>query len=508
MSVDLDLLRPETPPKAVSRRSSPSSLIVGVLVLGALAWAFMLLKPSLFPARRVETVAVRVETGAVRATVAVEATGWVEPDPFPVLVRPLVDGTVDRIEVVEGQAVKAGETVLARLRSSMIESQAEKMRTRVAHKAAHLPEVKADLDEAKALLEQKLELRRDVARLEGEISASTAEISMADAEAKAAAARAESERLELDAQERFKAGGGGTPVLLARAAAALEAAKADFDAKSAARAKAQAMRTATEVLLVLAKEALAHPVALEAALTRAAAHYAAAEADVAAEKTELDVAEREAGWLVVTSPVDGVVLRRNAAPGSAVGPSRMGRGGEGASGDPGEGTILSLYEPGQLQARIDVPVGSVGGLGASRRVTMTAEALPGRTFHGAVTRVLSQADPLKNTLQVKVKIEDPDPLLKPEMLVRAQFLAVEAPSGPNGPAGPASASERILVPSRAVRGGAVFVVDPTGGGRARRVPVTTGATQGDAIEVTGALGRTQQVILDEVVEGERVEVMP
>jgi multidrug efflux pump subunit AcrA (membrane-fusion protein) len=502
MSVDLDLLKPEPPPKALSRRSSPSALIAGILALAAIAWGFLLLKPSIFPARHVETAHVRVESGVARASVAVEATGWVEPDPFPVLVRPLVDGTVDRVEVVEGQEVKAGVTVLARLRSSMIEGEAEKKRTRVAHKSAHLPEVKADLDEAKALLEQKLELRREVARLTGERATTAAESDVADAEMRASSARVDSEQLELDAQVKLLAGGSGSEVLRARAAALLAAARGELDAKTATRAKIRASLAAIDAQLELAKEALARPVALEAAVTRATAHYAAAEAEVLAERTELEVAEREAGWLVVTAPVDGVVLRRNAAPGAAVGPSRMGRGGEGGAADAAEGTILSLYEPNHLQARIDVPVGSVGGLGASRRVTMTAEALPGRTFHGVVTRVLSQADPLKNTLQVKVRIEDPDPLLKPEMLVRAQFLAVESASGP------ASASVRILVPKRAVRQGAVFVFDPTGGGRARRVPVTAGAADGDAIEVAGALGETQRVILDEVVEDERVEPMP
>lgn len=505
MSADLDLLRPSAPSAgpAVPRRSSASFFVGATLILGVLTAVFLLVKPALFPPRKVETGTVRVESGPARSAVAVEATGWVEPDPFPVFVRPLVDGTVDRFEVVEGTPVKAGETVLATLRSTMIEDGAEKVRASVAHTEAHLPEAKADLDQATALLEQKLDLRRDVARLEGERAVADADVAVTAADAKAAVARADAERLEWEAQDRLKAGGSGSDVLLARAVASLAAARADLESKTALERKARATLAALDAQLALAREALEHPVALEAAVAKTKAHWAAAQVEVAAAQVERTVAERDLARLIVRAPVDGVVLRRNAAPGSPVGPSRMARG-EGGAQDAGEGTLLSIYDPSRIQARIDVPVGSVGGVGAGRKVELTAEALPGRVFHGVVGHVVSQADLLKNSLQVKVAITDPDPLLKPEMLVRARFLAAESAE----PTAPAAGAARVLVPRRAVRGGAVFVFDPTGGGRARRIPVTQGAAEGDWVEVTGAISSTHRVILDDVVDDERVEVAP
>ncbi len=504
MSANLDLLRPSAPapaPASAPRRSPASTIVGGVLIVGALAWGFLLLRPTLFPPRRVASEAVRIESGPARSTVAVEATGWVEPEPFPILVRPLVDGFVDRIDVVESQIVKAGEPI-GHLRSYMIEGALDRIRTVLAFKESSLPTALAELEEAKGLAAQRLDLRRDVARLEGEVATAVAEIDVADAEAAAAAARVDSERLQWDAQMRLKAAANVSDVLCARAEAALASAQGELAARTAAKTKARAVRVAAEAQLALAREALAKPVALEAAVAKAAARYASAQADIAATRTELEVAEREAGWLVVKAPMDGVVLRRNAAPGSPVGPSRMGRGAEGGSPDLGEGTLASLYDPAHVQARIDVPVGSVGGLGAGRRVELTVEALAGRTFHGVVTRLVSQADVLKNTLQVKVRIEDPDPLLKPEMLIRARFLAVEST------AGPASAAVRILVPKRAVHDGAVFVFDPTGGGHARRVPLTVGHEEGDAVEVSGEVSATHRVITDVVSDGERVEVLP
>jgi multidrug efflux pump subunit AcrA (membrane-fusion protein) len=167
------------------------------------------------------------------------------------------------------------------------------------------------------------------------------------------------------------------------------------------------------------------------------------------------------------------------------------------------GGLVSLYDPKRIQARIDVPLGVVAGVGAGRRAEVTVEALPGRTFHGVVTRVEGRADPLKNTLQVKVRIEDPDPVLRPEMLARARFLAPAAGTAPA--AGDATGPLRVLVPKRALRGDVVFVLDPRGGGKARAVRVARGAEDGDWVEVRGDLSATHRAILDDVEDGERVD---
>jgi multidrug efflux pump subunit AcrA (membrane-fusion protein) len=230
------------------------------------------------------------------------------------------------------------------------------------------------------------------------------------------------------------------------------------------------------------------------------AHLAAAKAEVEAYRVEKDLANRDLDRLVVRSPIDGVVLRREGGPGSVVGPSVMPRA-EATRTDSGMGGIVSLYDPTKVQARVDVLFASAGGIsavGPGRRAEITTDALPGRTFHGVVTRVVSEADALKASLQVKVRIEDPDPLLRPETIVTARFLADEKTG-----TSPATAV-RILVPRRAVKGDAVFVVDPRGGGRARRVPVRKLGEEGDWIEVEGDLSATHHAILDDVLDGQRV----
>ena len=53
---------------------------------------------------------------------------------------------------------------------------------------------------------------------------------------------------------------------------------------------------------------------------------------------------------------------------------------------------------------------------------IVVDVLPDRNFSGTVTRVLHEANIQKNTLEVKVAIENPEPQIRPEMLARVRFL--------------------------------------------------------------------------------------
>jgi HlyD family secretion protein len=501
MTVDLEVLRQRPAADAGAEpasRRGPAFVVGLVVFLGALGWAALLMKDVILPPKSVRTAPIRVESGGPgRRASAFDATGWVEPDPFPIVVRPLVDGVVEKFDVVEGTVVKAGETVLARLRNPQLEAAVESAEKALAHTRAHLPEVDADVVEARRLLETKFALRADVARLEGEARTAEAEKAAAEAEVAVAQSEKDAAQIELSAQETLEAGGSGVRVAKAKASVAVATAEAMLGQKRAAVAKAEASAASARAQLTVARDALEHPITLEAALARVEAHRKAADADAAEGETTLAIARRYVDLLVVRSPADGVVLRRKAAPGSAVGPGmRPGGGSDGSEGS--EGDLVALYDPSRLQVRTNVPLASVGSVGVGQAAELTLDALPGRTFHGEVVRLVSQADRANNTLEAKVRVKDPDPVMKPEMVVRVRFLV------PEGPADPKSSSVRIVVPKAAVHGDSVFVFDPRSGGRARRVPVTKVSENGDGVEVVGELSATQQVILDTVEDGQRV----
>ena len=83
----------------------------GALLVGAL-WS------TLFPPRVVSVVPVIVkELGESIGKATVTASGWLEPDPFPIYVSALASGVVEELTALEGHEILAGETI-ARLVSA------------------------------------------------------------------------------------------------------------------------------------------------------------------------------------------------------------------------------------------------------------------------------------------------------------------------------------------------------------------------------------------------------
>ncbi|MGA1780148.1 MAG: efflux RND transporter periplasmic adaptor subunit, partial [Planctomycetota bacterium] len=107
----------------------------------------------------------------------------------------------------------------------------------------------------------------------------------------------------------------------------------------------------------------------------------------------------------------------------------------------GEATpIAILYDPARLQVRVDIPLADAAGVGRGQAAEVQVSALPDRTFRGRISRLVHEADLQKNTVEVKVAIEDPIPLLKPEMLARVRLLAGE------GGGGMTATRERVFAP--------------------------------------------------------------
>jgi RND family efflux transporter MFP subunit len=175
--------------------------------------------------------------------------------------------------------------------------------------------------------------------------------------------------------------------------------------------------------------------------------------------------------------MDGVVMGRLTEPGSKV---------VIMSDNPGSARVLSLYDPGRLQVRVDVPLAEAAKIGVGQAAEVIVEVLPERTFSGAVTRVLHEANISKNTLEAKVSIADPDPHLRPEMLARVRFL-----SKTDSDAG--SERQRVFAPEGAVRN--------QGGAATAWVVGNLDGDRGIASSRAVKLGHTRNAGWVEVLEG-------
>ena len=317
---------PHPPRRLLTRIVLPVTLVAASA--GTLLWTGW---RSFIPVPTVDVVPVSLRAGAGTASgnssdrndpsakptvkregAPVQAPGWIEPSPFPVMVPALTPGVVRTVLVLEGERVEAGQV--------LVEMNDEEQRIGVRLADAALAETRAKRREMEDELSRK-------ARLVDSGAASAGEVSRL--------------KIRIDA---------------------MRAAEEGADAERAMRA------------LIL-------------------------------ERTK------------VRAPIAGVVMARLAVPGMIGGGMQDGK------------PLIELYDPSQLQVRADVPLADAGRIAIGDRAEVTVDVLPDRTFRAEIIRVVHQADIAKNTVQAKVRIIDPDPALKPEMLARVKLFPQVSGSG-------------------------------------------------------------------------------
>lgn len=451
----------------LTRAAMPAGIVLAVLGLLAYAagdWLIpaprvAVVRATALPAQANAGAATASDPAAQPATVVAQAPGWVEPDPYPIYVSALADGVVERIEVLEGETVEAGQALV-----QLVDDDA---RLALASVRAELQRREAALTAATTDLEEPVALRRAAAV--GEARLAEAEAALARLEAEIAKEQARLE--ELAATYERLAG------LTQRSVSALQVEAAKYQVASQ-EAVVQATRQRRPQLEAVVEAAKAELVAakrdleLKTQLRRARDEAAAA---VDAARTAVAEAELRLERMTIEAPRAGVVMQRLVAPGDKV---MLGADGRHTA------HAVHLYDPESLQVRVDVPLADAAAVGVGQRARVIVDVLPDTEFEGVVTRVVHQADIAKNTVQFKVAIENPSPLLKPDMLARVKFFGGGSDASPTPRSDGATAGrggQSVVIARRAVvdRGdGDAFVwwVSPTDN-RLQRRAVDVGAVR-------------------------------
>ena len=172
---------------------------------------------------------------------------------------------------------------------------------------------------------------------------------------------------------------------------------------------------------------------------RGAAQLQAAAARVAQARVALAEAKLRLDRMTVRAPVDGRVYQVVAYPGTTL------TGGMGPVPNADGSTVVTLYQPSMLQVRVDARFEDIPKVSLGQPVQINNPALPA-PIAGKVLFVSSEANIQKNTLQVKVAIDAPAAVLKPEMLVDVTFLAPKAAET----VADASEEMRLYVPQQVI----------------------------------------------------------
>lgn len=475
----------------------PLAIVAGFASL--LAWSA---RDHWLPARPVTVAPVLLVRADVQqaGTPLFQAAGWIEPRPTAVVASALVEGVVQELLVIEGQEVEAGQP-LARLvdadaRLAMQEAEAE-----LALRSAERDSIRASLAAAQTNLDQPVHLQAALAESEAALAALDLEIENLPFALRAAEARQKLARQDLEGKQS---------VADAIPGRTLQRAQSEFDAATAAveelRQRAPGLQAQRQAAGRKA-EALRTQLELKTdetrALGQAKANLAVAEARLSQARLAVESARLRLERSTIRAPIAGRILSLHAHPGQRL----MGLA---AASERDASTVATLYDPRQLQVRADVRLEDVPQVQLGQGVQIRTSAAS-RPLSGRVLAVVSQADIQKNTLSVKVAIDDPPAVIRPEMLAQVTFLApeVDAPSIEDEQSPLRLLVDRELI--AATDGGDFVWVAEAGRTVARRRSVQVGhATAGGLVEITHGLSALDRLIVqgrDGLSDGQRIRVV-
>jgi RND family efflux transporter MFP subunit len=219
------------------------------------------------------------------------------------------------------------------------------------------------------------------------------------------------------------------------------------------------------------------------------ADYDAAYARYTASRARQSQAELSVRDATLRSPIDGVILKRAVEVGSLAGPSTL---------------AFTIADTRVVKVVFGVPDVIVAKLRPGGRLTIQAEAMPGETLEGRITRISPSADPTSRVFEVEAALPNPGGRMKVGMLASLRLGN--------------TAEQALFVPLAAVirpagdsTGYAVYVVDSASVPRARLRRVRLGDVAGNLIAVREGLRSGDAVILRGatiVADGQTVRVIP
>jgi HlyD family secretion protein len=225
----------------------------------------------------------------------------------------------------------------------------------------------------------------------------------------------------------------------------------------------------------------------------------AADAQVGQMKAALDYAETQLAATEIKAPVSGTVLQRIVERGEMVSPSSFG-------GDSGTRTsVVALADLSDLQIELDISQTDFARLQMGQRAEIIPEAFSNLKYTGFIAEIAPEANRAKATVQVKVKVDNPDSQLRPEMNARVNFLGNSKPST-------VQSAPRVLVPKAAVvrKDGSdfVFVIK---GNKVEQRSIRLGNESGEFYYVFEGLGGGESLATagnDKLRDGDRVKIGP
>lgn len=146
--------------------------------------------------------------------------------------------------------------------------------------------------------------------------------------------------------------------------------------------------------------------------------------------------------------------------------------------------IMSIAKLDRVWVLAEIFERQAGWVKEGQKAVVQLDYLPGRVFEGVVDYVYPELDPGTRTLKVRIRFDNEDESLRPNMFARVEIEA-------------AGLGEVVHVPREAViRGGSVDrVVVALGNGRFRSRAVTLGIESGDRIAIRRGIDAGEEIVI-------------
>jgi RND family efflux transporter MFP subunit len=477
-------------------------VLPALLILGFLALVLWASRDFLLPPTPVKVVPVMATQAEIRSegTSLFNAAGWIEPRPTAIRVAALAEGVVEELLVVEDQAVDAGQPVAELVKDDAKLGYQRAIADRQLAEA-ELERAEAVLEAAETRFNQPVHLEAMLADADAELAKLNTMLKNLPFETKRAVSQLSFAKR--DYKRNISAGNSVST-------REIDEAKTDFETAEALLNELKnrdASLVAEKTAISQRREALNVQLQLLADETEAKDRAEAQVKAATARVQQMTVAEEESELrlrrMTIRAPVAGRIFQLIGLPGARVGGGVM----TAMQGHDG-GTVVTMYQPQSLQIRVDVRFEDIPKVSLGQSVRIDNPALK-NPIVGSVLFISSEADIQKNTLQIKVAIDDPPSFFKPHMLLDVTFLA------PKQTQQNAAAKEelRFYIPSQYIsqfEGQDVVWIADQSEGRARRVNVVTGIKGSEGmVEIESGLNIGSRIITsgwDRLNDGERIVV--
>ena len=213
-------------------------------------------------------------------------------------------------------------------------------------------------------------------------------------------------------------------------------------------------------------------------------------------EAKIRLVEAQLEYTSIRSPFEGLVISKDAEVGETVAPAIFG-------GSTTRGSVVTIVDPNSLEVEVDINESDIGRITPGLMAEVTLDALPNEKLPAEVRKIIPTADRQKATVKVKVRFNEIDPRILPDMNAKVTFLQ-------KAEAGAVTGGSRITVPKSAIqqRDGktTVFVLND---GRAVTQTVSVGSEFGDRVEIKQGLAGGETVIIrgtENLSDGERVKI--